>query len=52
MIIVHDGQAHTDDFLAVCVLLHKLNCRAIRTKAKQEHLDDYKIILNKACSEI
>ena len=40
MIIVHDGKAHTDDFLATCVLLHKLNCRAIRTKANQEHLDD------------
>lgn len=40
MIIVHDGKAHVDDFLATCILLHKLNCRAIRTKCTQEHLDD------------
>ena len=40
MIIVHDGKAHTDDFLATCVLIHKLNCRAIRTKCTQEHLED------------
>ena len=40
MIIVHDGKAHTDDFLATCVLTHKLNCRAIRTKYTQEHLED------------
>ena len=40
MIIVHDGKAHTDDFLATCVLAHKLNCKATRIKSTQEHLDD------------
>ena len=40
MIIVHDGKAHHDDFLATCVLIYKTNARAIRTKFTQEHLAD------------
>lgn len=40
MIIVHDGKAHHDDFLATCVLMYKLNARAIRTKFTEEHLND------------
>jgi len=40
MIIVHDGKAHHDDFLATCVLIYKTNQRAIRTKALPEHLEN------------
>jgi hypothetical protein len=40
MIIVHDGKAHHDDFLAACVLIHKTNQRALRLKATEEHLND------------
>lgn len=40
MIIVHDGKAHHDDFLATCFLIHKLNTRAIRTKFTEDHLND------------
>lgn len=40
MIIVHDGKAHHDDFLATCVLLHKLNCKAFRIKFTEEHLSN------------
>jgi hypothetical protein len=39
MIIVHDGRAHEDDFLATCVLIYKTNQRALRTKATTEHLE-------------
>lgn len=42
MIIVHDGKAHIDDFLATCILLYKLDCKAYRTKFTQEHLSDPK----------
>lgn len=42
-IIVHDGKAHQDDFLAACVCIYKLNCPAFREKFKDEHLLDSKI---------
>jgi hypothetical protein len=40
MIIVHDGRAHEDDFLATCVLIYKTNQRALRTKFTSEHLEN------------
>lgn len=39
-IIVHDGKAHQDDFLAACVCAFKLNAPVFRTKFTQENLED------------
>lgn len=38
MIIVHDGKAHQDDFLAACVCMYKLNAPAYRSKYTEEQL--------------
>ena len=40
MIIVHEGRAHSDDFLAACVCLHKTGLKVIRSKVEQYMLDD------------
>lgn len=37
-ILVHDGKAHQDDFLAACVCIHKLNAPVFRDKFKEEDL--------------
>jgi len=37
-ILVHDGKAHQDDFLAACVCIYKLNAPAFREKFKEEDL--------------
>ena len=39
-IIVHDGQAHADDFLAACVCHYKTGAPVIRAPASSEMLDD------------
>lgn len=40
-IIVHDGKAHQDDFLASCVCLYKLKpCELYREKFQEKHLTD------------
>lgn len=40
MIVVHDGRAHADDFLAACVCAHKLNMPVVRTKFEDHMLED------------
>lgn len=40
MIIVHDGRAHADDFLAACVCLYKLNKPIYRDKTTDQMLLD------------
>jgi len=39
-IVLHDGKAHQDDFLAACVLIHKLNAPAYRRSFTQDDLND------------
>jgi len=41
-IIVHDGRAHADDFLAACVCLYKLDEPVYRQSASSAMLDDQK----------
>jgi hypothetical protein len=40
MIIVHDGKAHSDDFLAACVLSYKTNEKAYRQKYSEDNLSN------------
>lgn len=40
MIVVHDGRAHADDFLAACVCRHRLGLPVVRAKFEPEMLDD------------
>lgn len=40
MIFVHDGRAHTDDFLAACVCRHKTGLPVFRRVVGSEILDD------------
>lgn len=39
-IVVHDGKAHQDDFLAACVCLHKLNMNVYRQPCDETMLAD------------
>lgn len=39
-IVVHDGKAHQDDFLAACVCLHKLNTNVFRQPCDEKMLAD------------
>lgn len=40
MIVVHDGRAHADDFLAACVCTHKLGLPVTRQKFEDHMLGD------------
>lgn len=40
MIVVHDGRAHADDFLAACVCRHRLSLPVVRSAPQQSMLDD------------
>jgi hypothetical protein len=40
MIVVHDGRAHADDFLAACVCAYKLNMPVVRAKFEDHMLGD------------
>lgn len=40
MIVVHDGRAHADDFLAACVCRHRLGLPVLRSKCDDRMLDD------------
>lgn len=40
MIVVHNGRAHADDFLAGCVCRHRLGLPVIRAKCNDSMLDD------------
>lgn len=39
-IVLHDGRAHQDEFLAACVLIHKLNAPAYRRGHTDQDLKD------------
>lgn len=40
MIVVHDGRAHADDFLAACVCGYRLGASVVRSKCDDKMLDD------------
>lgn len=40
MIVVHDGRAHADDFLAACVCRHRLGLPVLRSKCDDSMLED------------
>lgn len=40
MIVVHDGRAHADDFLAACVCRHRLGLPVFRSKFSESMLED------------